>query len=101
MTTPTYKTLIEKKYNELIKDVGQIINIDSELLPVLDDEVNWVELIQYIEFIFPDDNTLFNTEELFEYKQISITKDQLIKLVPIIDKYLQFMKTIKKYITNK
>lgn len=97
----TYKTLIEKKYNELLKDIEGIIDITDELMPNLDDETNWAELIKYIEFIFPDENTAYNIRELFEFKDIEITEEQINKLVPIIDKYLKFMKTIKKYIISK
>ena len=56
----TYKTLIEKKYNELLKDIEGIIDITDELMPNLDDETNWAELIKYIEFIFHDENNAYN-----------------------------------------
>lgn len=97
----TYKILIENKYNELLKEIEGIIDISDELMPNLDDETNWVELIKYIEFIFPDENTSYNISELFEFKDIEISTEQIDKLVPIIDKYLKFMKTIKKYIISK
>ena len=107
MSNPTYKSLIEKKYKELIEDINKIIpsiqsHIENEFLPKIEDNnINWAELIQYIEFLFPDDNTGYNLNELFEFKNIDVNEEQIILLIPIIDKYLKFMKTIKKYLISK
>jgi hypothetical protein len=68
----TFKTLIEKKYNELMKDISNVIELDDELFPKLDDEICWAELFKYIEFVFPDDNTGYNIEELFDFKGLLI-----------------------------
>lgn len=98
---PTFKTLIEKKYNELMKDIEGVIKLDDELFPKLDDEICWAELFKYIEFVFPDDNTGYNIEELFEFKGIEITPEQIEKLVPIVNKYLVFVNKIKVHILKK
>ncbi len=97
----TFKTLIEKKYNELMKDIEGVIKLDDELFPKLDDEICWAELFKYIEFVFPDDNTGYNIEELFEFKGIEITPEQIEKLVPIVNKYLVFVNKIKVHILKK
>jgi hypothetical protein len=98
---PTFKTLIEKKYNELMKDISNVIELDDELFPKLDDKICWAELFKYIEFVFPDDNTGYNIEELFEFKGIEITPEQIEKLVPIVNKYLVFVNKIKVHILKK
>lgn len=94
----SYKILLEKKYIELLKEISIIIPIQKELLPIIDDSTDWNELINYIDFVFPDSNTKFHIKGLFDYKDISINEEQLILLEPVIKKYLIFIEKVKHYI---
>ena len=98
----TYKDLIKKKYTDLLVKVENIIDDkNKELLPKSIDDESINEILQYTEFLFPDDDTYFNLNELIEFKNIKdIDEKTKYLLIPIIDDFLKFLKVIKKYITK-
>ncbi len=90
----TVKELLEKKYNLLLKEIEPII--DSDLLPKLDEDFDWKQYFQFINFVFPDKEYEFHIEGLSVLKGISITSVQIKRLVPIVSKYMIWVEKFQK-----
>ena len=76
---------------------SEAIVIDQSLFPP-NDEVDLLEVTDLLNFLFPDDNTLINLEELLAVKGIEMPEEDKNKILPIIDKILKFVRQVKTII---
>ena len=95
MSGVTIKDLLETKYSDLKNELLDII--DADLFPVIEENTNWVEFVNFVFFLFPSDAVKFHLEELLEFKDIVLVNDKVDILVPIITKYLDWLKKVKKH----
>lgn len=91
----TIKELLQTKFNDLKTELIEII--DSDLFPEMEENTNWVEFVNFVFFLFPSDAVKFHLEELLEYKDIVIEEEKVAVLVPIITKYLLWLKKVQKH----
>jgi len=92
--TTTVKTLLEKKYIELLKEIKPILN--QEIFPEIDDEFDWKEFMDYLQFLFPDEEYAFHLEQLAMLRGITLVNGQIDKLVPIVSRYLNWVTKFKQ-----
>jgi len=54
----------------------------------------FLEFVNFVFFLFPSDAVKFHLEELLEYKDVVIEEKKVDILVPIIIKYLDWLKKV-------
>ena len=91
----TVKNLLETKFNEFIEKVKPIIS-DLENSFKVDGEVDYLDILDVVLFLFPDDQTSYNLDEFLDLKQIEINEDKKKQLIPILNNYLEFLRKLKK-----
>ena len=96
-TLVTLETLLKTKFEEFYREVSEAIVIDKSLFPK-EENIDLLEVTDLLNFLFPDDNTLYNLEQLLELKGIELTDEDKYKLVPILDKMITFVRKIKNMI---
>ena len=91
----TVKTLLKTKFDEFIEKVKPIVT-ELENSFKVDEDLNYLDALDIILFLFPDEKTLYNLEQFLDLKQISITDENKTLMIPILDDYLIFLRKIKK-----
>ena len=93
----TLERLLKERFEEFYNELSEAIVIDQSLFPP-NDEVDLLEVTDLLNFLFPDDNTLINLEELLAVKGIEMPEEDKNKILPIIDKILKFVRQVKTII---
>lgn len=96
--TVTLEEILDLKFKQFYNDVIEIVG--SNMLPFVkpeqDENLEYLEMIDLLIFLFPDQNTLYNINEVLDLKCITtITDEQKNKLVPIIDTFMLFCNKVK------
>lgn len=89
------KDLLEKKYDEFISEVGLFMDTSIFSSQVDKTNINWSDYVNFIDFLFPSSDTKTHLNELLDFKSIKLNDSQIIVLVPILDKYLIFLRKVK------
>ena len=61
-TLVTLETLLKNKFEEFYKSISEAIVIDKSLFPK-EEDIDLLEVTDLLNFLFPDDNTLYNLEQ--------------------------------------
>ena len=61
-TLVTLETLLKNKFEEFYKQISETIVIDKSLFPK-EEDIDLLEVTDLLNFLFPDDNTLYNLEQ--------------------------------------
>ena len=96
MTIITLEQLLKDHYEEFYKELSETIVIDQSLFPK--EDVDLLEVTDLLNFLFPDENTLHNLNELLDLKEIKMTEEDKEKIIPIIDKIVKFVRKVKQII---
>ena len=97
MSKKTVKDVLIDKYFQFRNEIKSVMTVENEVFPVIEDD-DLLEWLDTVLFLFPDDNTKYNLDQLVELKQIEIEKEKRELLIPFIDKYVGSLRKIKKLI---
>ena len=89
--------LLESKFNAFVEEIKPIVNDVDTFLEDMQN-IDYIEVLQVVLFLFPDDRTGYHLDQLLELKQIELTSDQKDGLIPIIKKYVTFLEKIKSHL---
>lgn len=93
--TQTRKTIFEKEYIKLSKEINEIIG-KNNLLPNID-EIDLIDIFLIFDIYFKnaDENNYINLiDDLIKLKNVQINKDKLLLLYPILYNFIIFIKTL-------
>lgn len=90
--TKSVEELLKDKYSEVKKEISEIVDIS--LFQEIDEE-DLLNMIELVFFLFPDDKTLFNLNELITLQGTNINDEQKDKIVVIIDKYIIWLRKLR------
>lgn len=97
MSKRTVKEVLIEKYFQFKNDIREVMTVDNEVFPVIEDE-DLLEWLDTVLFLFPDVKTKYNLDQLIELKQIELEEEKRELLIPFIDKYVASLRKIKKLI---
>ena len=86
--------LLEKKFNEFVLEAKRVIGDTDRLLQDVTN-IDYIEVVDVVLFLFPDDNIPYHLDELLQLKSISLSDGEKEDLYPIIEKYLVFLRKVQ------
>lgn len=94
--------LLESKFFEFTNDVKVIVPDAEALVKEMasDENVDQIEVMDTVLFLFPDDRYTYHLDQLLELKSIHLEVGQKEKLIPVIEKYVTVLRKIKVYLNQ-
>ena len=94
----TLEEIMKLKYDAFVEAAQEIL--PAEVFSMRNDEgniddFNLIEVMDVMLFLFPDDRTKFHLLELCDLKRVTLTEEQIDQLIPIVEKYMKFLKKVK------
>jgi hypothetical protein len=86
-----------EKYLEFKAEVSTIIDDFDKHFQDLD-PTDLIDLMDLMLFMFPNDKTAENLNGLIEWRGVDLADDKRQLMIPIVDKYLMFLRKVKKVI---
>ena len=90
-------SLLKSEIEEL--ELPELAEKEDEIIPEIT-ESNLIELTNLFLFLFPSTNTEKHLRELCIYKKMKISENSIEILVPILDKFVVFIKKVYKFIVD-
>lgn len=89
----TVKVLLVTKFNEFVENVKHIVP-DIEKVICGYGDIDHLEVMKVLLFLFPDDKLNFHLDQVLELKNIQLTDDKKQQLLPFIEIYIQFLRKL-------
>lgn len=89
----TVKSILVSKFNEFVGDVKHIVPEIESLIGGYG-EIDHLDVMKVLIFLFPDDNLEYHLEQLLELKNFTLTKAKQRELLPFIESYLKVLRKI-------
>jgi hypothetical protein len=93
----TVEHILLEKYLEFKLEISATIADFDKYFQELD-PTDLIDLMDLMLFMFPDDNTKENLETLLKWKGVDLAEDDMQQLAPVVNKYLVFLRKVKKAI---
>ena len=92
--------LLESKFYEFTTEVKCVVPEAEKIMSDLGgvNKVDYIEVMDAILFLFPDDRTLYHLDQLLDLKGINIPNTQKELLIPLVEKYVAFLVKVKAHI---
>ena len=97
MFKKTVKEILRESFDKFKNKASIIVVNEVESLYDFDDE-DLLDALDMLVFLFPSDDTDLHLRQLLDLKNIYVSDDQFIELLPLVKRFVDHLKEIKSLI---